>query len=136
MKATLRLLPLLALLSGTLYAETPAGILKQYEQQARGQDPNFAGFSAERGKALYFRQSQASGKTMSCTSCHTANPKQAGKTPAFRQVDALAPSAQADRFTEMKKVEKWFRRNCDDVFKRECTLQEKGDFVSWIISVK
>ncbi len=130
------LIALACLLAGAAQAETPAGLLKSYEQQARQENPKFAGFSAGRGKALYYSQSQASGKNMSCTTCHSADPKKAGKTPAFRKVEPLAPSAQADRFTDMKKVEKWFRRNCDDVFKRECTTQEKGDFVSWIITVK
>jgi hypothetical protein len=34
------------------------------------------------------------------------------------------------------KVEKWFKRNCKDVLDRECTVQEKADFVAFLISVK
>ncbi len=67
---------------------------------------------------------------MSCTTCHTSDPRQPGKTPAHRKVDPLAPAANPERFTDLKKVEKWFRRNCDDVFARECTAQEKGDFIA------
>ncbi|WP_203525529.1 DUF1924 domain-containing protein [Crenobacter caeni] len=122
--------------STSTLAATPAELLKAYEQQARSENPAFAGFSASRGKALYYSQSQASGKTMSCTTCHSADPKKAGKTPAFRTLAPLAPAAEPTRFTDAKKVEKWFRRNCDDVFKRACTTQEKGDFVSWIVSVR
>lgn len=107
-----------------------------YATQARQADPAFAGFSAERGKALYFAEEQRDGKIMSCTTCHTADPRQAGKTPAHRKVDPLAPVANPERFTDLKKVEKWFRRNCDDVFARECTAQEKGDFISWITGLK
>ncbi|MBU2284174.1 MAG: DUF1924 domain-containing protein, partial [Gammaproteobacteria bacterium] len=47
-----------------------------------------------------------------------------------------APATNPERFTNLKKVEKWFRRNCDDVFARECTAQEKGDFISWIDSIQ
>lgn len=117
-------------------AETEHPLLAGYAAQARQQEPGFAGFSAERGKALYFAEAQRDGKTMSCTTCHTADPRRAGKTPAFRKVEPLAPVANAKRFSDLTKVEKWFRRNCDDVFARECTAQEKGDFISWITSIK
>jgi hypothetical protein len=40
----------------------------------------------------------------------------------------MATAVTPSRFSDNKKVEKWFRRNCDDVFKRECTALEKGDF--------
>jgi len=33
-------------------------------------------------------------------------------------------------------VEKWFKRNCKDVLARECTAQEKADFVAFLIAVK
>lgn len=117
-----------------LAAEHP--LLPGYAAQARQQDPNFSGFSAERGKALYFAQEQRGSKLMSCTSCHTDDPRLSGKTPAKRKVEPLAPSANPKRFTDVEKVEKWFRRNCDDVYARECTAQEKGDFISWIDSIR
>ncbi|MDC7717934.1 DUF1924 domain-containing protein [Vogesella sp. DC21W] len=120
----------------SLPAEANPALLSHYQQQALQENPGFSGFSAARGKLLYSRQSSASGKTMSCTSCHTADPRQPGKTPAFRELAPLAPSVTPTRFTDLKKVEKWFRRNCDDVYQRSCTAQEKGDFVSWILSVK
>ena len=91
-------------------AETEHPLLAGYAAQARQENPNFAGFSAD--------------------------PRQPGKTPAHRKVDPLAPAANPERFTDLKKVEKWFRRNCDDVYARECTAQEKGDFISWIDSIK
>ncbi len=127
-----------ALLFGVLLGNAQANpaLLAQYQQQAKQQNPSFAGFSAERGKALYYRESTASGKTMSCASCHTSDPRKPGKTPAFRTLEPFAPAITPARFTDMKKVEKWFRRNCDDVFKRECSAQEKGDLVSWIVTVK
>ena len=36
----------------------------------------------------------------------------------------------------MKKVAKWFKRNCNDVLDRECTAQEKGDVLSYLLTVK
>lgn len=123
----------LPFLSPHALAADPAGLLPRYEAEARAADPAFAGFSAERGKAIYFHEENRDGKPMSCTSCHTSDPTAAGKTPAFRSIKPLAPSASPQRFTDATKVEKWLKRNCNDVYARQCTAQEKGDFVSWII---
>lgn len=71
-------------------AETEHPLLAGYAAQARQQDANFTGFSAEHGKALYFAEEQRNGKSMSCTTCHTSDPRQPGKTPAHRKVDPLA----------------------------------------------
>lgn len=124
---------LLGLTSSLALAE-PAALLETYRQQAQQDNPAFAGFAAERGQQLYVTEQQQDGKTMSCTTCHTSDPRQTGKTPAFRKVAPLAPSANPKRFTDAAKVEKWFRRNCNDVFARECSAQEKGDFVTWILT--
>jgi hypothetical protein len=48
----------------------------------------------------------------------------------------MAPVANAERFTDAAKVEKWFKRNCSDVRKRACTANEKGDFIAYLLSVK
>ena len=125
---------LLGLTSSLALAAEPVALLEAYQLQAKQDNPAFAGFSAERGKALYVKEQQQDGKTMSCTTCHTSDPRQAGKTLAFRKIDPLAPSANPKRFTDTQKVEKWFRRNCNDVFARECTAQEKGDFITWIVT--
>ncbi|WP_159876312.1 MULTISPECIES: DUF1924 domain-containing protein [Aquitalea] len=124
----------LLMASGAVMA-SPA-IISDYAGQAKQANSGFAGFSAERGKSLYYRETVQGGKKMSCATCHTADPRQPGKTPAFRPIDAMAPVITPSRFTDAKKVEKWFRRNCDDVFKRECTAQEKGDFLTFLSSLK
>jgi cytochrome c peroxidase len=125
-----------SLFSGLSLAADPTALLDNFATQARQQDPNFAGFSGERGKALYWREELRDDKTMSCTTCHGEDPMKAGRTLTFRKIDPLAPSAAPARFTDVKKVEKWFRRNCNDVFGRECSAQEKGDFISWISNLK
>jgi hypothetical protein len=52
---------------------------------------------------------------------------------------ALAASPQ-DLLTAYEaksaKVEKWFKRNCNDVLGRECDVQEKADVLSWLMIVK
>lgn len=129
------LIALLISAPAATFAAAEHPMLQRYAEQARQDDPAFAGFSAEAGKALYFQEAQRNGKTMSCTTCHTDDPQKAGKTLAFRKIQPLAPAANPERFTDAKKIEKWFRRNCDDVFARECTAREKGDFMTWILTV-
>ncbi|RQO76069.1 hypothetical protein DBR44_05030 [Aquitalea sp. FJL05] len=120
---------------GTSASATPA-IISDYATQAKQANPGFTGFAADRGKTLYFRETLQNGKKISCATCHSADPRQAGKTLAFRTIDPMATSVTPSRFTDSKKVEKWFRRNCDDVFKRECTPLEKGDFITYLSSLK
>jgi len=33
-------------------------------------------------------------------------------------------------------VEKWFRRNCNDVLNRACTASEQGDVLAYLMTVK
>lgn len=120
----------LVLLSAHAAADTPASFMARYAQQA---GVATSALSPARGEAFY--RSEHSGKngaTQSCASCHTANPKQAGQTRVGKRIEPLAPSANPQRFTDAAKVEKWFRRNCMDVLQRECSAQEKGDFVAWL----
>jgi len=51
-------------------------------------------------------------------------------------IQPLAPAANPQRFTDVAQVEKWFKRNCGDVLKRECTAQEKGDILAWLVTLK
>ncbi len=122
--------------NGRANADSPNTILKQYEQSVRGADKKFGGFSVDRGKELYFRKVQSTKGEMSCSTCHTTNPKSLGRTRANKDIDPIAPSANEKRFTDMKHVEKWFARNCDDVLRRLCSTQEKGDFITYLLSIK
>jgi hypothetical protein len=77
------------------------------------------------------------GGEWNCATCHTEDPKSGGKHAETQKViDPIAPSVNAERFTDPLKVEKWFKRSCKDVLGRECTAQEKGDFLAYVISVK
>ena len=73
----------------------------------------------------------------SCASCHGAVPTKAGRHAATgKPIAALAPAFNPERFTDPAKVDKWFRRNCNDVLGRECTAAEKADVVGWLLSLK
>lgn len=109
-------------------AATPAELLAGYAAQA-GTAP-----SASRGQQFF---NTRQGREWSCASCHGAVPVAAGKHASTgKLIAALAPSVQPERFTDAAKVEKWFRRNCNDVIGRECTPGEKADVTAWLISLK
>ncbi|MGB0126389.1 MAG: DUF1924 domain-containing protein [Rhodocyclaceae bacterium] len=115
-------------------AEAPADFLKAFEADARKVDSSFKGFSAQRG-AQFFKSQH--GGEWSCASCHTENPAGSGKhAKTEKKIDPLAPSANAERFTNPAKVEKWFRRNCNDTLDRQCSPQEKGDVLAYLMSVR
>jgi len=116
-------------------ADARNDILAQLSQLAKASDSAFTGFDAGRGEKL-FSTKFGTGKpeTPSCTSCHSSSPKNAGETRAGKPIDPLAVSKTSDRFSDPKKVEKWFRRNCKSVLGRECTATEKGDFITYMIS--
>jgi hypothetical protein len=118
------------------FAGSPNDIVKRYEEIARQSDKKFNGFSPVRGKELYFHKEQSAKGGISCSTCHTSDPKSTGRTRANKDIEPLAPSANDKRFTDYKHVEKWFARNCDDVLRRPCSAQEKGDFVTYLLSIK
>jgi hypothetical protein len=108
-------------------------LLREYDAAARKENPSFRGFSAEAGRRIYFAEHVNGAERASCASCHTADPRQRGRTPAGKVVDPLAPSANPDRLTDRADVEKWFKRNCKQVMGRECTAEEKGNFLTFIL---
>ena len=109
--------------------------LSQYASAAKAADPKFAGFSAERGKTLH-TQAFTGGKpdTPSCTSCHGKDTRAAGRNPSGKTIEAMAVSATPARYTDPAKVEKWFKRNCNEVLGRECNAREKGDWLTFMLA--
>ncbi len=122
--------------SPLVFAQNVDAVLNHYKNnltQNEQLDPN----ATQEGKTLYLRDViNKKGEKISCHTCHGLDPKTQGKSKAGKIIEPLAPSANAQRFTDIKKVEKWFRRNCRDVFDRECTAKEKVNFISYITSVK
>ena len=92
--------------------------------------------NAEAGKALWNKQfkNKKTGKPQNCTTCHGANLKQDGKhVRTGKKIKAMAPSANPKRFTKVKKIKKWFKRNCKWIIGRECSAQEQADILSFLI---
>jgi hypothetical protein len=115
-------------------AVTPAEIQQGFAAAARQSAPGFPGFSAQRGEQFFKARH---GNDWSCASCHTSNPLAQGRhAKTGKAIAPLAPGANAERFTDAASVEKWFRRNCNDVAGRPCSAQEKGDVLQYLMSVK
>jgi hypothetical protein len=112
-------------------------ILKELEKEARSADAKFVQFDSSAGERFFRKETiNSSSEKTSCMTCHTSDPKKEGMTRANKMIQPMAPVANADRFTEMIKVQKWFKRNCNDVLERVCTPQEKGNFVKYMMSIK
>jgi len=130
MRTKIRLLPLLALLVLPLaHADNVDNMLKGYQTQGAGN------FSAANGKAMWSQKFNPAGsdKARSCAACHGEKLTQSGKhVRTGKTIKPMAPSVNAKRFTDQAKVEKWFKRNCRWTLGRECSPQEKGDFLSYL----
>ncbi len=124
-----------ALMLGTLALGQPASadpardaIINQFKAEA-----GVSSFSAERGKQFFHaRHSSGKPETPSCSTCHTNDPRNQGRTRVGKVIEPMAVSRNPGRFTDPKKVAKWFRRNCRSVLGRECTALEKGDFLTYL----
>ena len=122
-----------AALALPLLASAANPIQDSSRAQAKLDNPGFKDFSVAAGQKLYATKVGE----FACASCHTDSPLAAGKhAKTNKDILPLSPSANPKRFTDVATVEKWFKRNCNDVLSRACTAQEKGDFMAYVLSVK
>ena len=117
------------ILSATTLAGPREDLLAQYAAATKS-----AGFSAARGQTLH-TQNFSGGKpdTPSCTTCHGKDSREAGRALTGKTIEPVAVSVTPTRYTDPAKVEKWFKRNCTEVLGRECTPQEKGDWLTFVM---
>ncbi|MBU3652338.1 MAG: DUF1924 domain-containing protein [Limnohabitans sp.] len=114
-------------LSLPAFATTPLQLQRQYESQS-------GAASAQRGQQFF---TTTQGKTWSCSTCHGAVPTGMGEhAETQKRIKPLAPQVNPKRFSDEAKVDKWFKRNCDDVLGRECTPQQKADVIAWLLTLK
>ena len=119
----------LALLPAAQAADTsPAQQLAHWTAQAGGKA------DAARGQAFF---TQRQGGEWSCSSCHGNPPTAAGRHASTgRTLPPLAPAFNPESLTDTAKVDKWLRRNCNDVLSRECTPLEKADVLAYLTRLK
>jgi mono/diheme cytochrome c family protein len=71
----------------------------------------------------------------SCVSCHTADLTKTGKhATTGKPIEPMAVSVNPERLKDPAKVEKWFGRNCRWTLGRDCTAEEKANFLAYIQS--
>jgi hypothetical protein len=110
-----------------VFSANPQELLKGYEDQAGKSSP-------ARGEQFF---NTTHGKEWSCASCHENPPNHSTKhIVTGKVIKPLTPNSNPERFVDQAKVDKWFKRNCNDVLARECTAQEKADVLSWLLTVK
>jgi hypothetical protein len=121
--------------------------------------PALPGSRPTAASILLFQPSGGRRLELSCASCHHEDPRREQfahhdkipcrachgmpDTGSFedipkirRQFLPLAPSANSRRFTDEWFVEKWFRKNCGLLLKRDCTPVEKGDVIVWLLTLQ
>lgn len=127
---------LLAFATGTVLAETPQTIQREFAAEAVKVSPGFKP-SAQRGEALYRKHFGVSEKMPACTSCHTESPLDNGRHAITgKPIKPLAPAANSERLNDAAKVEKWFGRNCKEVVGRPCSADEKADFMQFLLEAR
>jgi hypothetical protein len=119
LKLPLALLLAAALCGNAAKADVVADLLKQYERQGA------SAFTSTRAETMW-TQTFADAKTgekRRCSTCHHDDLRRSGKH---------AVTGNPKRLTDPEHIEKWFTRNCKWTLGRECTPQEKGDFLVMI----
>ncbi|MDX8389760.1 MAG: DUF1924 domain-containing protein [Mariprofundaceae bacterium] len=91
-------------------------------------------FSADGVKELWSKSVKAEdGTDRNCATCHNADLTKPGMHKKTEKViNPMALSANPERYQTTKKIKKWFRRNCKWTWGRECTAQEKGNFLMYL----
>jgi len=126
---------LLALAAGPLVAPaaSPDGAIDQLLEQYRA--AGAGDFSAARGAAAWRQRVTPAdgGEPRHCGACHGDDLRAPGRhLRTGKSIEPLAPSANPARLGELRQIEKWLLRNCKWTWGRECTAQEKGDFLQFL----
>ncbi len=107
-------------------SETVNRLLRDYAAQGAG------AADVKQGGEMWQQVFRENGER-SCASCHTNDLTQNGKHIKTRKlIKPMSPSVNSERLSNAKKVNKWFKRNCKWTIGRECTAQEKSNFLVYI----
>lgn len=109
----------------------------QYAAHVKTIDPSYK-LTADAGRAFYTKKytRRKDNKEESCSSCHTDSPANKGKhVDTGKVIQPLSPVVNASRFKDLQKVETKFKKHCNDIIGRDCTPQEKGDYITYLLTV-
>ena len=132
----MKIILLSVLLINLLFGSVVDDYLNSLKQEVLKENPSFTGFDAKRGEEIFTsKHIGKKGKEISCTTCHTSNLNNSGENIfTGKTIEPLSPKANPKRFTDIKEIEKWMKRNFNDVYNREGTALEKGDVTTYIIN--
>ncbi len=132
----MRILIISALVFNLGFSAVVDDYLSSLKQEVLKENPIFTGFDAKRGEEIFTsKHIGKKGKEIACTTCHTINLNNSGEnTFTGKTIEPLSPKANPKRFTDVKEIEKWMKRNFNDVYNREGTALEKGDVTTYIIN--
>ncbi|GAB1232739.1 DUF1924 domain-containing protein [Ferrigenium sp. UT4] len=122
----------LGMMLSALAMASPASdeLLKKYQSEGAGMaDP-------DKGRQNWVREDVIDGEKMSCsTTCHNSDFAKEGKHhKTGKVIHPMSAKVNPERYTDVKKMEKWFKRNCNDTWGRDCTAQEKTDFLTFMLA--
>lgn len=132
----MKLLFCLTLIISLSNASVVEDYLNSLKQEVQKTEPTFTNFDVKRGEEIFTsKHIGKKGKEISCTSCHRINLSQSGKNFfTGKEIKPLSPKANPKRLTDLKDIEKWLKRNFNDVYNRVGTAKEKGDVITYILS--
>ena len=118
------------------FSATVDDFLDSLKQEVLKQDISFKGFDYKRGEDIFLSKHVGKkGELISCASCHGTDLNKSNQNHfTGKTINALSPKANPKRFTDRAEIEKWLKRNFNDVYNREGTALEKGDVVTYIIN--
>jgi cytochrome c553 len=129
MKTTLLITVIFVLSSNAVMADALNDMQNEHKQKG------VTSTDMQAGEALWNKQflDNKTGQTRSCNTCHGADLKKMGKhARTNKRIEPMAPSVNKKRFTDVKKIKKWFKRNCKWTLGRECSAQEQADILSYL----
>lgn len=92
-------------------------------------------FDAAAGGRAWVQERRPAGAeaSRSCATCHGTDLTRPGRhATTGKAIEPMAVSTNPKRLTDPVQTEKWFGRNCRWTLGRDCSPQEKGDFVRLI----
>jgi cytochrome c peroxidase len=137
-KLSFSLLALLSLVSFSAQADvtTATQAASDYGRFAKALNPKST-LSAEAGRAFYTKKVVVGNKDISCAACHTDNPANSGKhNESGNPIKPMAPSVNPQRFSSVNKSAAAFSKHCRDLYGKDCSAQDKGDFITYLLTIK
>ena len=132
----MKTLVIVALLFNIAFSAVIDEYLNSLKLEVLKTNPDFKTFDAKRGEEIFTSKHMGKkGKEVSCETCHTTNLANSGENIfTGKTIEPLSPKANPKRLTDITEIEKWLKRNFNDVYNREGTAIEKGDVITYIIN--